>query len=119
MLIEKFNGRVPKTMDELLELPGVGRKVAGCVMVYAHNKSQQIPIDTHCHRISNRLGWVKTKNPDKTEQELMKIVPKKYWMIYNETFVKHGKTICKPITPHCSICPVERYCPKIGVTRKK
>ena len=101
--------KVPSDIDELVKLPGVGRKVAGCVMVYAHGKDA-IPVDTHVHRISNRLGLVKTKYPEQTEQELMKLTPKKYWQYVNDLFVGYGKTTCKPITPQCYRCKVLKYC---------
>lgn len=118
MILKDFKGKVPDDMEELLALPGVGRKVAGCVMVYAHSKDA-IPVDTHVHRVSNRLGWVKTRYPEQTEQELMRIVPKKQWQIVNEVFVVHGKTICNPITPKCSKCPVTKYCKQVNVKRRK
>lgn len=118
MVIEKYYGKVPETMEELVHLPGVGRKVAGCVLVYAHEKDA-IPVDTHVHRLSNRLGWVKTKTPEQTEQILMKIVPKKYWKVVNDSLVWHGKTTCKPITPECSRCVVRKWCKRVGVTRWK
>jgi len=116
-IINEYNRKVPDTMEGLLSLPGVGRKVAGCVSVYAFNKNEAIPVDTHVHRISNRLGWVQTKHPDKTEQELMKIVPKKWWRFVNDMLVSYGKTVCKPINPQCHNCRIERYCPKIGVEK--
>ena len=109
VLLEKYKGVVPEDFDKLVELPGVGRKTAGCVMVYAFGKPA-IPVDTHVHRISNRLGWVKTKTPEKTEQELMKIIPKKYWIDVNEVLVIHGQTICRPIGPKCGECKVSKYC---------
>ncbi len=118
MLIENFNGKVPKTMHELIQLPGVGRKVANCVLVYAY-KQDAIPVDTHVHRISNRLGWVKTKDPEKTELALEKLVPRKHWQIINETFVTHGKTICMPLSPFCSKCPINVYCKKVNVLKHR
>ncbi len=118
MIVEQHHGKVPQTMEELLHLPGVGRKVAGCVLVYAHNKDA-IPVDTHVHRLSNRLGWVKTKTPEQTEQALMKLVPKRYWQSVNDSLVWHGKTICKPITPECSRCVVREWCKRVGVKRWK
>lgn len=117
-IMQEYHGSVPKTMDELMQLPGVGRKVAGCVLVYAFGKPA-IPVDTHVHRVSNRLGWVRTKTPEQTEKELMKIVPHNYWQVVNDYLVSHGKSICKPITPHCSICPVRKYCKRVGVRRWK
>ena len=110
--------KVPDTMHELLEIPGVGRKVAGCVMVYAHDKPA-IPVDTHVHRISNRLGWVKTKTPEKTEPALEKLIPKRQWKLINEILVIHGQNTCVPISPFCSRCPVAKYCPRVGVTKSR
>ncbi len=118
MLLEKFNGKVPKTMEQLIELPGVGRKVANCVLVYAY-KQDAIPVDTHVHRISNRLGWVKTRTPEETEKELEKLVPRKHWQLINDTFVSHGKTICVPISPFCSRCPIYGYCKRKGVEKHR
>jgi len=105
----KYSGQVPKTMEELLGLPGVGRKTANCVLVYAFDKPA-IPVDTHVHRISNRLGLVKTKIPEETEIELMEKIPKKYWIRINDTFVMYGQNICKPISPMCSVCQIKKEC---------
>jgi endonuclease-3 len=105
----KYSGIVPKTMNELISLPGVGRKTANCVLVYAFDEPA-IPVDTHVHRISNRLGIVKTKVPEETELELMKIIPKKYWIRINDTFVMYGQNICKPISPMCSACQIKNEC---------
>ena len=110
ILLEEYKGKVPSSMEALLELPGVGRKIAGLVMIYGFGKTESIPTDTHCHRIPNRLGWVNTKQPEKTEQELMKIIPRRYWKSFNNTFVKFGQNICVPISPHCWECPVSEYC---------
>lgn len=118
ILVEKYNEKVPQTMHELIELPGVGRKVANCVLVYAF-KQDAIPVDTHVHRLSNRLGWVKTKKPEETEKALEQLVPKKHWQIINDTFVSHGKTICVPISPFCSKCPIFKYCKRVGVTKSR
>jgi endonuclease-3 len=109
IILEKYNGRVPDDMEELLELPSVGRKTANCVLVYGF-KRPAIPVDTHVHRIFNRLGVVKTKTPDETEQELTRIVDRKDWLTLNEVFVKYGQLICKPIGPKCSICPLNDRC---------
>src|SRR3989344_8499257 len=109
ILVEKYNGRVPDTLEQLTELPGVGRKVANCVLVYAYKKDA-IPVDTHVHRLSNRIGWVKTKTPEETEKELEKILPKKHWQAINNALVTHGKTICAPVSPFCSKCPIFKYC---------
>lgn len=105
----KYKGKVPDNLDTLIELPGVGRKTANCVLVYAFEKSA-IPVDIHVHRISNRLGLVDTKNPEETEQELMKKVPKKYWIDINDTFVMYGQNICKPISPMCDVCKIKKNC---------
>ena len=105
----EFNGKVPDNFDDLLGLPGVGRKTANCVLVYAFDKPA-IPVDIHVHRISNRLGLVETKTPEETELELMKIIPKKYWLEINETFVMYGQNICKPISPLCTICGIKKDC---------
>ncbi|MBN1793226.1 endonuclease III [Candidatus Woesearchaeota archaeon] len=118
MLLDEYDGKVPEDMDELVKLPGVGRKTAGCVLVYAFEKPA-IPVDTHVHRISNRLGWIKTKSPLKTEEALIKIVPRKYWILVNEVLVIHGQTTCKPMTPLCSKCPVNRYCGRVGVKHSR
>jgi len=105
----QFKGIVPDDLETLLKLPGVGRKTANCVLVYAFEKPA-IPVDIHVHRISNRLGLVETKTPEDTEQELMKKIPKKYWININDTFVMYGQNICKPISPMCSICKIKRNC---------
>ena len=111
VLVRDHGGQVPDDLDALVKLPGVGRKTAGCVIVYAFGGTA-LPVDTHVHRISNRLGWVKTKNPEATETALHQVVPKKWWSQVNDLLVYHGKTICKPQTPQCSHCPVTRDCPK-------
>lgn len=118
IILEKYDGKVPSNFDKLIELPGVGRKTAGCVVVYAFGK-HAIPVDTHVHRISNRLGWVKTKTREQTEQELMRIIPKRYWMDVNEALVIHGQTTCTPISPFCSRCEIRKYCQKIGVITRR
>jgi len=105
----QFKGIVPDDLETLLELPGVGRKTANCVLVYAFEKPA-IPVDIHVHRISNRLGLVETKTPEDTEQELMKKIPKKYWIDINDTFVMYGQNICKPISPMCDVCKIKRNC---------
>ncbi|MHA7733536.1 endonuclease III domain-containing protein [Nitrosopumilus sp. S6] len=105
----KYKGKVPEDLDTLIELPGVGRKTANCVLVYAFEKPA-IPVDIHVHRISNRLGLVETKNPEETEQELMKKVDKKFWIDINDTFVMYGQNICKPISPMCDVCKIKRSC---------
>jgi len=109
ILLNKYNGKVPHEIDKLLKLPGVGRKTANCVLVYGFN-IPAIPADTHVHRISNRLGIVKTKTPEQTEHELMRKISKKYWIKINELFVKHGQTICNPIRPKCDKCIINKLC---------
>ena len=118
-LIEKYDGEVPENFNELLKLRGVGRKTANIVMVYGYNKKDFLPIDTHCHRIPNRLGWVSTTKPEETERALKKIIPQRYWNEFNHLFVLFGKTICTPISPFCSKCPIEKYCKKVGVTKHR
>jgi endonuclease-3 len=109
LINSKYAGKVPDTLEELLKLPGVGRKTANCVLVYAFEKPA-IPVDTHVHRISNRLGLVQTKTPEETELELMKKIPKKYWLKINDTFVMYGQNICKPISPMCDVCQIKKEC---------
>lgn len=109
MLLDEFGGVVPEKMKELLLLPGVGRKTANCVLVYAFEKPA-IPVDVHVHRISNRLGLVSTKNPEETEVELEKIVPRKYWIELNDLMVQFGQTICRPVNPLHEACPLADIC---------
>ena len=111
MLINKYNGEVPDNFGELINLPGVGAKTANCVLVYAF-KVPAIPVDTHVHRISNRLGWVNTRNPDSTEEALKKKLPKELWINVNRLFVRFGQQICLPNRPKCDICPINECCPK-------
>jgi endonuclease-3 len=110
ILVEKYKGKVPDSMEGLCSLPGVGRKTSGCVLVYSFGKNVSIPTDTHVNRVSNRIGLVKTKTPEQTEKELMKIMPRKYWIIVNELFVTFGKKVCRPIGPRHEECPVNKYC---------
>src|SRR3970282_837045 len=105
----KFNGKVPDNLDTLITLPGVGRKTANCVLVYAFEKPA-IPVDVHVHRISNRLGLVDTKTPEETEFALMKKIPQRYWLEINVTFFIFGKNICKPRSPMCNVCKIKRDC---------
>jgi endonuclease-3 len=105
----QYDGKVPDNFEKLVDLPGVGRKTANCVLVYAFDKPA-IPVDVHVHRISNRLGLVKTKTPEETEMELMKKIPKKFWLEINDTFVMYGQNICKPISPMCNVCKIKRKC---------
>ena len=105
----KYRDKVPEDLDTLVQLPGVGRKTANCVLVYAFEKPA-IPVDIHVHIISNRLGLVDTKNPEETEQELMSKIDKKYWIDINDTFVMYGQNICKPISPMCDVCKIKKSC---------
>ena len=105
----QYKGKVPENMDALVGLPGVGRKTANCVLVYAFEQPA-IPVDIHVHRISNRLGLVKTKTPEQTEEELMAKIPKKFWLQINDTFVMYGQNICKPISPMCEVCKIKKIC---------
>lgn len=114
ILVEKYNGNVPDNLDELLELKGVGRKTANLVITLGYNKPG-ICVDTHVHRISNRLGYVKTKTPEETEFSLRGKLPKEYWIEYNDLLVTLGQTICHPISPRCSKCPIAKYCDRVGV----
>ncbi|OGF62569.1 MAG: endonuclease III [Candidatus Fischerbacteria bacterium RBG_13_37_8] len=118
ILIERYSGKVPEQMDELLALPGVGRKTANLVITEAFNK-YGICVDTHVHRIVNRWGYVKTRNPHQTEEELRKKLPRKYWKELNSLLVKFGQTICYPVSPFCSRCKILHYCKKNGVTRSR
>lgn len=113
-LIGRFRGKVPETLEELLTLPGVGRKTANLVMTVGFGKLG-ICVDTHVHRISNRLGIVRTKTPEQTEMNLRGILPRRYWIRYNDLLVSFGQTLCRPVSPWCSRCPIERDCPKVGV----
>ena len=108
-LILEFNSNVPDTFEELTSLPGVGRKTANCILAYTFKKPA-IAVDIHVHRISNRLGWVKTRTPEQTEEELKKIIAKNQWINVNRLLVGHGQTICSPINPKCFKCPVIELC---------
>ena len=109
ILVERYGGQVPDDLDALLSLPGVGRKTANCVLIYAFNKAA-LCVDTHMHRITNRLGWVTTKTPDATEKALEKIMPHDLWAGSNRLFLQHGRALCLPTVPICSRCPVRGCC---------
>lgn len=113
-ILERYNGKVPDTIDELLKIKGIGRKTANLVVIEGYGRPG-ICVDTHVHRISNRLGVIKTKTPDRTEEELRKVLPKRYWTIYNTLLVPFGKKVCRPISPFCSACPITHICKKVGV----
>lgn len=117
-LIEKFHGCVPDTIDVLLTLEGVGRKTANLVLTEGFGKLA-ICVDTHVHRISNRLGYVHTKTPEETEMALRKKLPKRFWIEYNALLVVWGQNVCKPISPLCSRCPIRAWCPQKGVGIKR
>ena len=118
ILVARNGGSVPETIDELLELPGVGRKTANLVVTLGFDKPG-ICVDVHVHRITNRLGWVETQQPNETEQALREVLPRRHWIPINEILVRHGQQICKPISPICSDCPVEPECPRLGVKRSR
>lgn len=117
-LVDRYESRVPDTTEELLTLKGVGRKTANLVTALAYNRDE-ICVDTHVHRISNRLGYVRTSNPAETEYSLRKKLPRKYWSLYNTLMVTFGKNICRPISPLCSKCSVSRYCDRVGVVKSR
>jgi endonuclease-3 len=109
ILVERHGGRVPADLDALLALPGVGRKTANCVRIYAFDEAA-LCVDTHCHRITNRLGWVHTKTPDQTERALEAVLPRDLWAGSNRLFLQHGRAVCGPGVPACSRCPVRPWC---------
>jgi len=116
-LIERYNGQVPETMEELLTLPGVGRKTANLVLILAHASPDNICVDTHVHRISNRLGWVLTRTPEETEHALYAAADRRWWPVINLYLVTWGQNVCRPVYPLCGTCVLFDLCPKIGVTR--
>ena len=116
-LASRFAGKVPSTMEELLTLPGVGRKTANLVLILAHQSGDNICVDTHVHRISNRLGWVRTRTPEETEQALYRVAERKWWPLINLYLVTWGQNVCRPVYPLCGSCAVVDLCPKIGVTK--
>src|SRR6476660_6324504 len=117
-LARDFGGRVPTTLDEMMTLPGVGRKTANLVMILAHGSQQNICVDTHVHRIANHLGWVKTKLPEQTEQALYESTEPRWWPYINLYLVTWGQNICRPIYPRCGACAIREHCPRIGVERE-
>ncbi len=117
-LIDRFDSKVPNTREKLMSIKGIGPKTANIVLAFAFGKNV-IPVDVHVHRIPNRLGWVKTKTPEQTEAELERVLPKKHWREFNAIFVQFGQTICQPISPWCSKCPISEYCSRINVNRSR
>jgi endonuclease III len=117
-LITRFKRKVPETREELLSIKGIGIKTANLVLAFAFGQ-EFIVVDTHVHRIANRLGWVETKNADKTEEQLKNIMPKEFLMEANGILILFGREICQPISPWCSKCPVEKYCKRVGVTKSR
>jgi endonuclease III len=117
-LIKKFDSKVPDNYEDLISIKHIGPKTAKIVLAFAFNKPV-IPIDTHCHRIPNRLKWINTKTAEQTDKEIPKIIPKKYWSDFNAIFVQFGRDICQPVSPWCSKCPIEKYCPKEGVKKRR
>ena len=118
MLLDRHGGRVPETIDELLTLPGVGRKTANLVVTLGFGLPG-ICVDVHVHRIANRLGWVRTTHPDETEFALRTFLPARYWIPINEILVRHGQTTCHPTSPWCSRCPVAADCARVEVARSR
>jgi endonuclease III len=117
-LLDRFGGKVPDTMEDLLSLKGVGRKTANLTLTLGHRKPG-ICVDIHVHRISNRLGYVRTKQPDDTEMVLRRKLPGKYWMTYNDLLVPYGQHVCTPVSPRCSACSLDRWCARKGVTTSR
>ena len=113
----RFGGRVPSNMEELLTLPGVGRKTANLVLILAHGSQDNICVDTHVHRISNRMGWVNTRTPEETEQALYRATARRWWPIINLYLVTWGQNVCRPVYPLCPQCVLVDICPKVGVTK--
>ena len=116
-LLSRYRGRVPQSMEELLTLPGVGRKTANLVLILAHASQENICVDTHVHRISNRLGWVRTRTPEETEHALYKVTSRRWWPLINLYLVTWGQNVCRPVYPLCPRCVLVDLCPKIGVTK--
>ncbi len=110
IIVDKYDGKVPETMEELMDLPGVGRKTANVVMLEAFNKPQGIAVDTHCKRISNKIGFSNEKEPEKIEQDLLKIIPKEYYKDMNHILIWHGRNTCVARNPKCEMCTINKYC---------
>ena len=117
ILVDRFDSRVPGLMEELLTLPGVGRKTANLVLILSFSSLKNICVDTHVHRISNRLGWVETTSPDGTERALYSATAERWWPYINLYLVTWGQNVCRPVYPRCGACAIRRYCPRVGVAR--
>jgi len=117
MILTKFGGKVPSTLDEMIMLPGVGRKTANLVMILAFKSAENICVDIHVHRIANRLGWVRTRTPEETEQALYKALEKRWWPIVNLYLVTWGQNMCRPVYPRCGDCVLLKVCGRVDVTR--
>lgn len=118
ILLESYGGQVPDDLEQLLELPGVGRKTANLVLSEAFGQ-EAVCVDTHVHRISNRIGYVRTRSPEATEFALREKLPRRYWKAYNPLLVAFGQVICRPLSPFCSRCPVAGMCPRVGVAKSR
>ena len=118
ILVERYAGRVPATLEELLTLPGVGRKTANLVLILSFNSRKNICVDTHVHRISNRLGWVQTRTPEETERALYANTGRRWWPYVNLYLVTWGQNICRPMYPRCGACVIRPHCPRLGVERE-
>jgi endonuclease-3 len=116
-ILSRYGGTVPSSMEELLTLPGVGRKTANLVLILAHRSADNICVDTHVHRISNRLGWVDTRTPEETEHALYAATQRRWWPIINLYLVTWGQNVCRPVYPLCDSCVLHSLCPRIGVTK--
>jgi len=117
MIVTKFGGNVPRTMAELVTIPGVGRKTANLVLIVAFQSDEHICVDIHVHRISNRLGWVQTRTPEETEQALYRSIEQRWWPLLNHYLVTWGQNICRPVRPRCNECPIVTSCGRVGVSR--
>jgi endonuclease-3 len=114
-ILTRFGGRVPSTIEELVTLPGVGRKTANLVLILGFKSGNNICVDTHVHRISNRMGWVQTRQPEETERALYDVTDRRWWPLINQYMVTWGQNVCRPVHPRCGDCAIARLCPRIGV----
>ena len=119
IIVERFGGRVPSTIEELVALPGVGRKTANLVLILGFKSGNNICVDTHVHRISNRMGWVRTRQPEDTERALYVVTDRRWWPLINQYMVTWGQNVCRPVHPRCGDCAIARLCPRIGVRATK